>query len=105
MKLAIPLPDPHLPEKDGAGAFQPDRNGDKKKKRRVLDEEEEETSFSVIREQMKLQIMSPEQIRAEVLRKFLGGEQATCPVGCGGIAEIVRVGTLDDFAIQLQHQA
>ena len=69
---------------------------DKRKKRRLLEDEDEDTSFSVIREKPKLQIESPEQIRAGVLKKFLAGEQATCPVGCGGIAEIVRVGTLPD---------
>src|SRR3546814_8628704 len=33
-ELAIALPHPHLPEKDGTRTFEPDRDGDKKKKRR-----------------------------------------------------------------------
>src|SRR3546814_12732505 len=37
-ELAIALPHPHLPEKDGTRTFEPDRDGDKKKKRRQDDE-------------------------------------------------------------------
>jgi hypothetical protein len=69
---------------------------ERKKKRRSLDEEEEETTISVLRERPKLQIESPEQIRAGVLKKYLETGQPSCPVGCGGIAEVVRVGTLED---------
>jgi hypothetical protein len=68
----------------------------KKRKRRLLEDEDEDTSFSVLRERPKLQIESPEQIRAGVIKRYLAGEMATCPVGCGGIAEVVRVGTLED---------
>jgi hypothetical protein len=67
-----------------------------KRKRRSIDEEEEETSISVLRERPKLQIESPEQIRAGVIKRYLAGETPSCPVGCGGIAEVVRVGTLED---------
>jgi hypothetical protein len=69
-----------------------------KRKRRTLDEEDEDTSISVLRERPKLQIESPEQIRAGVIKRYLAGETPTCPVGCGGIAEVVRVGTLEDGA-------
>jgi hypothetical protein len=69
---------------------------ERKKKRRTADEEEEETSISVLRERPRLQIESPEQIRAAVIRRYLETGQPSCPVGCGGIAEVVRVGTLDD---------
>jgi hypothetical protein len=68
----------------------------KKRKRRLLEDEDEDTSFSVLRERPKLQIETPEQIRAGVLKRYLAGEMATCPVGCGGIAEVVRVGTMED---------
>jgi hypothetical protein len=67
-----------------------------KKKRRILDEDEEETTYSVLRERPRLQIESPEQIRAGVIKKYLGGGMPSCPVGCGGIAEVVRVGTMED---------
>jgi len=70
----------------------------RKKKRRALDDEDEDTSISVLRERPKLQIESPEQIREGVLKKYLETGQPSCPVGCGGIAEVVRVGTLEDGA-------
>lgn len=68
----------------------------RKKKRRAVDDEDEDTSISVLRERPKLQIESPEQIRAGVQKKYLETGQSSCPVGCGGIAEVVRVGTLED---------
>ena len=48
---------------------------EKKKKRRVADEDEEETRFSVIRERMRLQVETPEQIRAmcELLSESIAG--------------------------------
>jgi hypothetical protein len=67
-----------------------------KRRRRLMEDEEEETSISVIRERPKIQIESPEQIRAGVIKRYLAGETPSCPVGCGGIAEVVRVGTIED---------
>jgi hypothetical protein len=37
--------------------------------------------------------MSPAEIRADVIAKYLRGETPTCPVGCGGLAQVVRIAT------------
>jgi hypothetical protein len=37
--------------------------------------------------------MSQEQIRDAVMALYLGGGTPTCPVGCGGMAQVVRVST------------
>jgi hypothetical protein len=69
---------------------------ERRRKRRVVDDEDEDTSISVLRERPRLQIETPEQIRVGVLKRYLETGQPSCPVGCGGIAEVVRVGTLED---------
>jgi hypothetical protein len=35
--------------------------------------------------------MSLEEIRADVMTRYLRGESPACPVGCGGMAQVVRV--------------
>jgi hypothetical protein len=42
--------------------------------------------------------MTPEEIRADVLRQYLRGETPACPVGCGGMAQVVRVSTTESGA-------
>lgn len=42
--------------------------------------------------------MPLEQIRADVLARYLLGETPACPVGCGGMAQVVRVSTADNGA-------
>jgi hypothetical protein len=42
--------------------------------------------------------MSLEEIRADVLARYLRGETPPCPVGCGGMAQVVRVSTTESGA-------
>ncbi|MGQ0814212.1 MAG: hypothetical protein ACT4O1_07070 [Gemmatimonadota bacterium] len=42
--------------------------------------------------------MSLEEIRADVTARYLRGETPPCPVGCGGMAQVVRVSTSDKGA-------
>jgi predicted RNA-binding Zn-ribbon protein involved in translation (DUF1610 family) len=42
--------------------------------------------------------MTLEQIRADVTARYLAGETPMCPVGCGGMAQVVRVGSLPNGA-------
>jgi hypothetical protein len=42
--------------------------------------------------------MPLEQIRADVLARYLLGETPACPVGCGGMAQVVRVSTGENGA-------
>ena len=42
--------------------------------------------------------MSADEIRADVIGKYLRGETPTCPVGCGGLAQVVRVSTAENGA-------
>jgi hypothetical protein len=42
--------------------------------------------------------MSIEEIRADVMQRYLAGETPMCPVGCGGMAQVVRVSSLPNGA-------
>jgi hypothetical protein len=42
--------------------------------------------------------MTLDQIREDVLARYLRGETPTCPVGCGGMAQVVRISTTDKGA-------
>jgi hypothetical protein len=42
--------------------------------------------------------MSLEEIQADVMARYLRGETPACPVGCGGMAQVVRVSTGDNGA-------
>jgi len=67
-----------------------------KKKKKLRIDFDEDTKVSVLRAEPAKPTETPEQIRGRVLDQYMAGEVPTCPVGCGGIAEVVRVGTLDD---------
>jgi hypothetical protein len=42
--------------------------------------------------------MSLAEIRADVMARYLAGETPMCPVGCGGMAQVVRVSSLPNGA-------
>jgi hypothetical protein len=42
--------------------------------------------------------MSLEEIRRDVVARYLTGETPACPVGCGGMAQVVRVSNLPNGA-------